>query len=406
MPILAGPSVSDRARAAHLASSGFGKGAPPSNQWVDCEAADAGRTVVRLCGSGPKCIGRDSEGEWESGTDTDESEDSDQEFETEEESLEEPEQESEQEEENMGRNGRNIVSDAKGDDILERDADRVGGQMGGRATESYGLEGESPLDTPKAGEADKNAVFSPVPLSQALFEMEANMPVSSPQQIVKPSPRKSASKRRLWNVVLESDDEAASEDRPRKVPHQDSDEEREEAEESEKEESQEGDEDAEELFSADNAHEDDEEEAQQSREKIESACARLENTRLVRNAGKLLRNGKTGEFMDVIRAAAFLIGDGRLCRDGIRLGTKSMDWGIHLSVYEVARMLKYPDLPPEPEAYLQFPFVANRDLLGRARAWEACCSGVGKWVLSVSRMWPYFKGIQSKPLDPISMRHK
>jgi hypothetical protein len=147
-----------------------------------------------------------------------------------------------------------------------------------------------------------------------------------------------------------------------------------------------------ELFSADNAHEDDEEEAQQSCKEIESACARLKNTRLVRNAGKLLRNGKTGEFMDVIWAAAFLIGDGRLCRDGIRLGIKSTDWGIHLSVYEVARMLKYPDLPLESEAYLRFPFVAN-NLRGQARAWEACCNGVDKWVSSVSQIWTYFKAI-------------
>jgi hypothetical protein len=52
--------------------------------------------------------------------------------------------------------------------------------MGGRATEPYGLEGKSPPDTPKTGEADENAVFSPVPLSQTLFKIEANMPVGSP----------------------------------------------------------------------------------------------------------------------------------------------------------------------------------------------------------------------------------
>jgi hypothetical protein len=85
--------------------------------------------------------------------------------------------------------------------------------------------------------------------------------------------------------------------------------------------------------------------------------------------------------MDVLRAASFLIGDGRLCKEGVRLGTKSSDWPIHVSVHEVASMLEYKDLPLETKPYLQFPFVATKDFRGRARAWESCNSGIGKTTL-------------------------
>lgn len=173
--------------------------------------------VLRLRAGGAKGRREVSEDDWDSG-----------ESETEEEDELEEEGESEEEGDLKDR-GESKEASERGSEVSSRGeymdgftaGSKAGGQPNqveahtedfeGKGPESPGLRDETPPKTPRAGEDEGEAVFSPEQLSQALSEIEAEM-TPPPGSIIKPSPRKPAAKRRLSMDVCDSGEEAATRD--------------------------------------------------------------------------------------------------------------------------------------------------------------------------------------------------
>lgn len=200
--------------------------------------------VLRLRGGGPKRRSKDSEDEWDTGSETDDSDEM---------SIEEESQESEEEEvgeamdggyENEEEEGRETASEEQFDgkavetssesasgcsEDSEEDMEvespvAVGGANEGSEDDSD-PEGKTPLlstdepdaagtdfqtprslpGTPDQGAREDSGVFSPESLSQALSDVQAQIE-GAPH---KPSPRKPARKRRNTRTEVESRDETS-----------------------------------------------------------------------------------------------------------------------------------------------------------------------------------------------------